>query len=450
MVMNNQINNVENLERKGYKFKLLVPNSATSQKLLRFAGCCRKVWNLGLALVKADDDEYKLQETMLKMAGATDNEIKRCLQREFKFKPYNQLSAMLPVWKAAPETAFLANAYSKSLQIKLEELGMAFTEARTSGNIKRYPSIKKKWQCNESFSFNGSSIKHDAENYRIYIPKIGYLRYIKSRDVLGKIKNVTISKHTGNWYVSLQTERALSHINPIEVNSDTELGIDMGINNVVACTMPVKFEYQGKEIKDSLLEGVSPLKRYLAKLIILQRELSRKSKFSRNWRKVKAKISKLHAKIANIRKDFIHKVTTAIADNHAYVTIEDLRIKNMSKSAKGTIEIPGRNVRQKSGLNRSILDQGWGMFKSFLAYKLKYLYNTELIKINPNHTSQECSQCHYIHKDNRKTQTDFVCKNCGHEMNADLNAALNIKAAGHAVLFGTGTTGTLACDISYG
>ena len=186
------------------------------------------------------------------------------------------------------------------------------------------------------------------------------------------------------------------------------------------------------------IEGINPLGHALAKLATLQRELARKIKFSQNWRKVKAKITKLHLKIADIRKDFIHKVTTAIAANFAHVAIEDLKIKNMSSSACGTLDNPGTNVAQKSGLNRSILDQGWGMFKSFLTYKLKYMYNTELIKVNPKYTSQKCSQCHYIHKHNRKTQAEFVCKDCGHAMNADLNAALNIKAAGTAVLFGAG------------
>jgi putative transposase len=91
-------------------------------------------------------------------------------------------------------------------------------------------------------------------------------------------------------------------------------------------------------------------------------------------------------------------------------------------------------VKQKSGLNKSILDQGWGMFKQFLAYKLKYNYGTELIEVNPQYTSQKCSSCGHIDADNRKNQASFKCVKCGFSMNADLNASLNIKAAGLAVL----------------
>ena len=106
----------------------------------------------------------------------------------------------------------------------------------------------------------------------------------------------------------------------------------------------------------------------------------------------------------------------------------------MSKSAKGTIAEHGKNVKQKSGLNRSILDQGWGMLRQFLTYKLKYNYGTELIEVNPHYTSQKCSGCGHTHADNRKNQASFKCVKCGLSMNADLNASLNIKAAGIAVL----------------
>ena len=96
--------------------------------------------------------------------------------------------------------------------------------------------------------------------------------------------------------------------------------------------------------------------------------MSRKVKFSNNWKKAKAKVQKIHTRIANVRRDFLHKTTTAISQNHAIVCIEDLQVRNMSKSAAGSSEAPGRNVRQKSGLNKSILDQGWAQFRRQLEY----------------------------------------------------------------------------------
>jgi putative transposase len=131
------------------------------------------------------------------------------------------------------------------------------------------------------------------------------------------------------------------------------------------------------------------------------------------------------------RKDFLHKESTKIAKNHRVVIVEDLKVKNMSASAKGTIEKPGKNVRAKAGLNRSILDQGWGMFSVMLATKLAWA-GGELITVAPQYTSQECPACHHVSPDNRRTQARFLCVECGYENNADHVGAINIRRAGYA------------------
>lgn len=430
------------MERKGYKFRLNVPNGEVSNKLARIAGSCRFVWNKALALVKADDESYRAKIEELNCGARSNTEIQQ-VSRVFKFNPYSQLSAMLPQWKQEPQTAFLADAYSKSLQITLEELGQAIVEAKSKTNPKQYPVFKKRG-VKDSFSFNGA-IKHDAANGRIFIPKLGYIGYAKSREVLGIIKNVTISKQADKWYVSLQTERPLSHINPSLADADKIIGIDVGVAKAVSASDNISFEYQGKQIDSNQLDSVNPLKQHQTKLAKLQKDLSRKTKFSRNWYKLKAKISKLHTRISNIRKDFVHKATTAITKSYAYVAVEALKIKNMSKSAKGNLHNPGKKVKQKSGLNRSILDQGWGMFRQFLSYKLKYNYGTTLIEVNPRHTSQRCSGCGHTDTRNRKSQANFQCVVCGFTMNADLNAALNIRTAG---LAGDTRNSVLACGVS--
>jgi putative transposase len=419
----------QNKQRKGYKFRLMVTNSEIERQLNKIVGCCRFVWNKALALVKQDDENYRTMLEMAKMNGGEGEGISSL----FKFNPYNQLSALLTTWKQQPETDFLKQVYSKSLQIVLEELGQAVAEAKNKSNPKRYPVFKKRG-VEDSFSWNGV-IKHDEENGRIFIPKLGiWLRYKQSREVLGIVKNVTISKQAGNWYVSLQIERELARLNPEWVNTNQLIGIDAGVAKVVSASDSICLEYQGKQISTNQLESINPLANHQAKLAKLNQDLARKTKFSRNWYKQKAKINKLHHKVANIRKDFVHKVTTAITNSYAYVSVEALNIKNMTKSAKGTVDKPGKMVKQKSGLNKSILDQGWGMFKQFLAYKLKYNYGTKLIEVNPQYTSQKCSSCGHIDADNRKNQASFKCVKCGFSMNADLNASLNIKAAGLAVL----------------
>ncbi len=115
------------------------------------------------------------------------------------------------------------------------------------------------------------------------------------------------------------------------------------------------------------------------------------------------------------------------------VVIEDLKVSNMSASAKGTVVAPGKNVKAKAGLNKSILDQGWYEFRRQLDYKLLWRGGA-LITVAPHHTSQECPVCHFVSPDNRKSQAVFRCVNCGYTENADLVSAINIKAAGHAVL----------------
>ena len=163
----------------------------------------------------------------------------------------------------------------------------------------------------------------------------------------------------------------------------------------------------------------------------LQRALARKKKGSKNLAKTRKKLSVLHRKVADTRLDFLHKISTTICKNHAVVILEDLEVKGMSASARGTKEAPGKNVRQKSGLNRAILRQGWGTFRTLLDYKTRWSGGV-LLLVPPGYTSQRCSGCGHTAPENRKTQAAFHCVACGLRLHADLNAALNIERAGRA------------------
>jgi putative transposase len=157
--------------------------------------------------------------------------------------------------------------------------------------------------------------------------------------------------------------------------------------------------------------------------------LSRKVKFSNNWKRAKARVQRIHSRIANVRRDFLHKTSTAICKNHAIVCIEDLRVRNMSRSAAGTIDAPGKNVRVKSSLNKSILDQGWYEFRRQLAYKLAWK-GGHLIIVPPHNTSRTCPNCGHVSADNRRTQAKFKCVACGYENHADVVGAINILSCG--------------------
>ena len=161
---------------------------------------------------------------------------------------------------------------------------------------------------------------------------------------------MTVSRQADGWHVSIQTEYEME---PPKHTGDS-VGMDMGC--VRFCTLS----------DGTFFEPCNALKKLLKKLAWMQRKLARMQKFGKNWRKQKAAIARLHQHIANVRRDFIEKVSLEICKNHAEIFREDLKIKNMTASAKGTVEEPGSRVAQKSGLNRCILDQGWGIFFSKL------------------------------------------------------------------------------------
>jgi len=166
------------------------------------------------------------------------------------------------------------------------------------------------------------------------LPKFGWLRYRQSQDILGEVKNITVSESCGKWFVSIQTER---EVEIPQHPSTSAVGVDWGVVNFATLS------------DGEVVDQCQPFKKFLPKLARLQRRLARKQKFSKNWKKAKAKVTELHTKIANVRKDFVHGVSNDISKNHAVVCIEDLQVKNLSQSAT-------KKVAQKSGLNRSILD----------------------------------------------------------------------------------------------
>lgn len=183
----------------------------------------------------------------------------------------------------------------------------------------------------------------------------------------------------------------------------------------------------------SFIAPLNSFKKHQIRLARYQCCMARKVKFSKNWRKAKSKVQKIHSHIAHCRKDFLHKASTSISQNHALVCVEDLQIRNMSKSSKGNGKNHGKRVRQKSGLNRSILDQGWPEFRQQLEYKTHWNGGV-VVAVGPHYTSQACPACGHVAKENRQTQAKFACLDCGYENNADVVGAMNVLARGHRVL----------------
>ena len=375
------------LLRKAFKFEIM-PNGEQSRKIKQFCGCCRFVFNRALAW---QNEQYQQDNNQ-------------------KFS-YSKIANLLPQWKK--ELIWLKECHSQVLQQSLKDLENAFKnffQQRAD-----FPKFKKKG-VKESFRFP-QGCKLEQQNSRIWLPKIGWVRYRNSREVIGEIKNVTVSQKCGRFFVSIQTEFE----SQIPVHKGGEIGIDMGIARFATLS-------NGK-----FFVPLNAFKTFKGKLAKLQRQLKNKVKFSQNWQKLKAKIGKLHHKIANCRKDFLHKISTQISKNHAMIYIEDLQVANMSKSAKGTAEQHGKNVAAKSGLNRAILDQSWFEFRRQLDYKTQW-QGGFLVAVPAQNTSRTCPCCGHVAKENRQTQANFECVECGYTENADVVGAMNVLARGRAIV----------------
>ena len=375
---------------QAFKYELM-PSGEQQRQMRRFAGSCRFVFNKALALQK---ERYERGEKKLGYAG---------------------LCKLLTEWRNSAETAWLAEAPIHPLQQKLKDLERAYSNffAKRAD----FPRFKKKGQ-GDSFRYpDPKQIKLDQANNRIFLPKLGWLRYRNSRKVLGDLRNVTVSLSGGKWFVSIQTEREVEQAIP----RGGAVGIDMGIARFATLS------------DGTFYAPLNSFKRYETALRKAQQAMSRKTKFSNNWKKAKARVQRIHSRIGNVRRDYLHKASTAISKNHAMVCIEDLQVRNMSKSAAGTADAPGSNVRAKSGLNKSILDQGWFEFRRQLDYKLAW-NGGHLVVVPPQNTSRTCPCCGHVSADNRPTQARFECVACGFEDNADVVGAINILSRGMQLL----------------
>ena len=360
---------------QAYRFQIK-PNGQQVKQMTQFAGCARKVWNLALAKQK---DLYE--------AGG-------------KFTSGVGMTYWLPDFKQ--DDTYLKDAPAQILQQvmkNLERSYMAFFN-KTSD----FPRFKKKGVSKDSFRY-AQFFSLEQQNNRIKLPKLGWIKYINSREVLGTPKNVTVSSKAGKWFISIQTEREVeTSVHP----ATSVIGVDLGITRFATLS------------DGTFIPPINALKKNQDKLAKYQRQMARKQRGSNNWKKAKTKVQKLHVKVANTRNDFLHKTSSMLSKNHATIIIEDLKVSKMSQSNKTT-------------LNKSILDQGWGEFRRQLEYKQSWL-GGRVLAVLPYNTSRTCLACDHVSANNRKTQSSFECVECGFTENADLVGAINILRAGHARL----------------
>jgi putative transposase len=371
---------------RGFRYKL-TPTAEQAALFRQFAGVCRLVYNLGLEQRRDWWRQYQRQ---------TGQHL-------------NYVSQARDLTKLRAEYDWIAAVSQTCQQQALRDLDKAF------GNFfvgrASYPTPRRKG-VNNTFRFQGREVETKRFNAKwsaVRLPKIGWVKFRDTRPMRGICKNVTVALDALGWHISFACEiehEALINICP-------SVGVDRGVANTLALST------------GELLSVPRSLETIERRQRAAQRVAARRKRGSARRAKALRRVTQMCARRARIRKDWQHKATLDIARRFGTVVLEDLRIKNMTASAAGTVEEPGRMVRQKAGLNRAILNQGWFGFETILAYKLEER-GGYLCKVDPAYTSQTCSDCGTVDRQSRESQAAFVCQHCGFRAHADLNAAINI------------------------
>lgn len=384
----------ESVDMAGLTFRL-DPKTVAENLLWQTAGCCRFVFNWGL---QERRDSYKASEGRVRIGYC---------EQAAELKP---MKKQFPWLKVAP---------SQALQQSLLDLDQAY-KGFFSG--KGYPNFKRR-DDPQSFLFpQGKQIK--VKNNRVYLPNIGWVKFFKSREIPAEIRSATVSFDQDHWHISFCCPAP--DLQTGHVFAKEEISLDAGVKNHLT------------DERNNVHMLPTKTKEEKRKLRILARKVSKKKTKKegggKNRAKAQAKFRKASRKIINRMKDARHKLTTDLAKNHRQVNVEALRVKNMTASAKGTVEAPGKNVRQKAGLNRSVLEIGFGEMRRQLEYKCKR-YGGRCVAVDPRDTSRRCPKCHHTAKGNRISRDTFLCEKCLYMAPADQVGAINIKqkAAGQAV-----------------
>lgn len=272
-------------------------------------------------------------------------------------------------------------------------LGAAFHRFFTGQN--EYPTFKKKGH-HDSFYIANDKCAVQGKCFRI--PRLGWVRMREALRFTGKLMAAVVSQTAGRWYVSLSVRLEIP-LPPCE-NQAGRVGVDLGVKTLATLSTGQK------------VDGPRPLKAALRKLRRLNRQLARRVKWSANWHKTKAKLGRMHARIAAIRTDALHKLTTTLTRTFQQIVIEDLHVKGMVRNRK---------------LARAISDMGWGRFRQMLTYKADAYGAEVLVASRWFPSSTMCRICGVLHEDLTLKDRVFVCAACGHTEDRDLHAALNLK-----------------------
>ncbi|MFT8642792.1 RNA-guided endonuclease InsQ/TnpB family protein [Gluconacetobacter sp.] len=371
---------------RGYMFALR-PTARESELLAQAAGVCRLVWNLAL-------------------------EQRRDHWRAFRANTGGHLTYVTQsreLTRLRAEVDFVRAVSQTAQQYVLKALDEAYR--RAFAGLGGFPQPKRKG-VHDAFTLNGRELTIERLNRRysrVRLPKIGWVKFRATRALAGKVVEATIAHTPLGWQISFACKSDGAAPDPGgAVGVDRGVAVPLMLSDGTAFQAPAALDLLDRRIRKA------------------QRIASRRRRGSRRHARAQRRVAALRARQARTRKHWAHETTTAIARRFGTVVVEALRTRNMTRSAAGTAETPGRNVAQKRGLNRAILNVGWHQIETMLRYKAH-----RLLTVDPRHTSQTCSCCGAVDNRSRKNQASFVCATCGFRANADHNAAINILHRGN-------------------
>ncbi len=371
---------------KGVECKIY-PNQKQQQIIDMTFGHTRFIWNQMLGMLNARYQNNK----------------------DLKMLTYSKLSSLIPQMKR--EYTWLKDVDSVALQCTVKKLSETFD--RFFKKLCKYPKFKSRKNNRQSYlsTIRGENIRFNDNQRYIKLPKLGWVKCKASLKHIenGRIKSVTVKKNaTGLYYISV----LVTSENQALPKTDKNIGVDLGVSDLAITSDGHKYRSQKLHLK------------YQNQLHFWEKRMARrrlKAKAegialtdAKNYQKARKQVARIHEKIANTRKDYIHKITTELVESYDVIVLEDLRTSNMLKNHK---------------LARSIAAQSWHQFKVLLAYKCD-LYSKELITINPYKTSQKCSNCGFDSGKKPLNIRKWSCSNCNLEHDRDINAAKNIMKIG--------------------